>query len=1067
MQKRGLTSLIFMLGADISEFQTELRKSTREMQKWGKDIQKTGKSLSTYVTAPIVAMGTASVIAFRSLNESMKQVEAGIASTGGAAGYTADELKQMADEMGRLTSTLNQDILQGVTAQLLTFTNITGEAFKDAQMAALDLSARMGTDLRSSAMMVGRALNDPVLGLTALTRAGVQFTDQQRDAVRAMVETGNIAGAQRIILEELETQFGGSAEAAGDAFSDIKNSAIMLGQEFGELIYNAVTPLVESITSVIQRISDMDDRWKGIVLTLGAVVAAIGPVMVAIGYMATTVIPSAIKGVNTLIRAFRALRVAMLANPYMAIAAGVAAIGAAFWIMRNNINHAEKALRDVESAASQSISKQKVEMKMLMQVAKDQNRSDRERARALKEINSLMPDHIDDLDLATINTEKATEAQEAYIESLMKEARVVAAKERLVEIEHERQKALLEGASIQNQVTAGIRAGFNQVVRFQTQVGAVSNAAVVQGNKQIEIWEKQEEALLSIINGTNNYADAIKNLNDNTNDGSDADGERTGILKQLNDEIKELRDLEQQATTPQQIADIRDLIIEKEKEVEAVEKQIEAYQLLNQVLAGSPTRMPSIQPGRDPIETKKPTPIDEEAFDVLRQYRQALQEAATANEVFGESFNLLGAEIDITNWAINRFIDLGIDAESEMMQYLIEKLTELEGQLDGTKGSFSDFANVIESGMQNAVASFASGIGDMISGAGTLQGAFSGVMDSLATTLEDLGKLAIGAGISIEAIRESLTKLTGIGAIAAGVALIALAAVVKSSTSSIANKFGGGGAVGMAEGGVVPPGYPNDNYPARLTSGEIVVPPKKLERFFESITHSIVRTIQGGSSNMPSDSTINVSYIMPEAHQPASMMQFIDQIINPADITAPDHFTQFIDQVINPADITAPDHFTQLIDQVINPADITAPDHFTQFIDQIINPADITAPDHFTQFIDQVINPAANTSTSEIFQVVRQVTQLEGDDVDGVHKYIIKRMQNIPRMAMGGVVPPGYPNDTYPAFLSSGEKVVPDPMPLPEQHQQKSGEMIARIEGAGNDLVVYLKERERQMENSY
>lgn len=37
----------------------------------------------------------------------------------------------------------------------------------------------------------------------------------------------------------------------------------------------------------------------------------------------------------------------------------------------------------------------------------------------------------------------------------------------------------------------------------------------------------------------------------------------------------------------------------------------------------------------------------------------------------------------------------------------------------------------------------------------------------------------------------------------------------------------------------------------------------------------------------------------------------------------------------------------------------------------------------------------------------------------------------IPKLATGGIVPPGFPNDTYPAFLSSGETVIPAAKPLP------------------------------------
>ena len=98
-------------------------------------------------------------------------------------------------------------------AVLLTFTNIRGDRFEQATTAILDMSSALGTSLQSAAIQVGKALNDPLKGVSALAEAGIQFTDQQKAQIKAMVETGDVAGAQAIILKELETQFGGVAEA--------------------------------------------------------------------------------------------------------------------------------------------------------------------------------------------------------------------------------------------------------------------------------------------------------------------------------------------------------------------------------------------------------------------------------------------------------------------------------------------------------------------------------------------------------------------------------------------------------------------------------------------------------------------------------------------------------------------------------------------------------------------------------------------------------------------------------------------------------------------------------------
>src|SRR6188768_2803829 len=106
------------------------------------------------------------------------------------------------------------------------------------------MSVALGTDMKTSAMQVGKALNDPIKGLSRLTKVGVTFTDAQRAQVKAMQESGDMAGAQKVILAELTKEFGGSAEAAGKT---LPGQLKILQQEFsnvaGALIGELIPPL--------------------------------------------------------------------------------------------------------------------------------------------------------------------------------------------------------------------------------------------------------------------------------------------------------------------------------------------------------------------------------------------------------------------------------------------------------------------------------------------------------------------------------------------------------------------------------------------------------------------------------------------------------------------------------------------------------------------------------------------------------------------------------------------------------------------------------------------------------
>lgn len=161
--------------------------------------------------------------AFGELQASAKvsaQTAAALKSTGSAAHVTAKQVAELAKEMLRKTG-IDDEAIQSAENMLLTFRNVRNETgkgndvFNQATKAALDMSVALGKDATQSSLMLGKALNDPAAGLGRLTRAGVQFTDAQKEQIKALQASGDTMGAQKIILAELTKEFGGSAEAAG------------------------------------------------------------------------------------------------------------------------------------------------------------------------------------------------------------------------------------------------------------------------------------------------------------------------------------------------------------------------------------------------------------------------------------------------------------------------------------------------------------------------------------------------------------------------------------------------------------------------------------------------------------------------------------------------------------------------------------------------------------------------------------------------------------------------------------------------------------------------------------
>jgi len=145
---------------------------------------------------------------------------AAIKSTGGVAGVTAKQIDTMAGSLQRLTG-YDDEAIASAENLILTFTNVRNvvgqgnDVFNQATKATLDLSRRFHQDLETSAVQLGKALQDPIRGVTALRRAGISFSTAQQRMINRLVSTGNVLEAQKIILQEVRTEVGGAAEAYG------------------------------------------------------------------------------------------------------------------------------------------------------------------------------------------------------------------------------------------------------------------------------------------------------------------------------------------------------------------------------------------------------------------------------------------------------------------------------------------------------------------------------------------------------------------------------------------------------------------------------------------------------------------------------------------------------------------------------------------------------------------------------------------------------------------------------------------------------------------------------------
>lgn len=190
------------------------------------------------------------------------QLAAGIKSTGNAAHVSVDGMTALASSIQDMSGQTDDSIVKAEQL-LLTFTNIKNvgpnKIFDQATQAAADMAAKMGGDASQNAILLGKALNDPAKGLTALMRVGVSFTAQQREQIAAMMKSGDVAGAQSIILKELQTEFGGAAKAAGETLPGMlargKRAFEDMSQTVVETLLPIVMPAISGVSEAVKKAS--------------------------------------------------------------------------------------------------------------------------------------------------------------------------------------------------------------------------------------------------------------------------------------------------------------------------------------------------------------------------------------------------------------------------------------------------------------------------------------------------------------------------------------------------------------------------------------------------------------------------------------------------------------------------------------------------------------------------------------------------------------------------------------------------------------------------------------------
>lgn len=249
--------LIIKIGASSKQYTDELDKVKDQTESLEGQLATIGKASGLAFAGLTGAIGL-SVAAFRESEQVAFQTEAILKATGHAAGVTAQQMEELSTAISR-NSTFDDEAVKSSGNLLLSFKNLGQDVIPRTMQSVADLSVLMKQDLNTSALQLGKALNDPITGMQQLKKAGILFTDEQKEQAKEMLRVGNLHGAQALILKEVEAKTKGLAAATAQGTGvflqlqvEIGNLVEEFGKHFAPALIMAATKLKEMVIWVQQ-----------------------------------------------------------------------------------------------------------------------------------------------------------------------------------------------------------------------------------------------------------------------------------------------------------------------------------------------------------------------------------------------------------------------------------------------------------------------------------------------------------------------------------------------------------------------------------------------------------------------------------------------------------------------------------------------------------------------------------------------------------------------------------------------------------------------------------------------
>ena len=866
----SLAQINIRFKADLKEFSSQLQNAQRQIAKQGEELKRIGAGISTYVTLPLVAAGTAATKYASDLEQSSQKTEV-------VFGKQADNVKKFAQ-----TTLEAYGISEGAALDMLSLYGDMGTSMGITREKAAEMSKTLvglagdiasfkniGLDQAQTALngiFSGETESLKMLGVI-MTEANLQqyaYTQGINKKIQAMSQDEKVMLRYKFVLDQTKNAHGDFQKEFGSAANQTRvftEGLKEVGAQFGAVILPYFTKAVTVINGYMKQVMATDSEQKKWIVGIAAVAAAVGPVTVVFGtFMAA--VPNIIAGFKGIRTAVLAMNAAFVANPITLIVAALGAFVTAGVLMESRLGEMTNAKREfdeVTKRATSSVAGEIAETRKLIATAQNKTFSDEERTRALNKLIQKSDEHFGKLTLETVGTDKARKATEAYTKSLIQNARVKAAEEKLVEVQRRiveleigtsneadpsvwqtvgnRMKSVWSASGVGfTAEQAKTQAKNTGVVKAELESLAATLTKII--GPQKEISEEAEDYTKSL----NGLGDAAKKSKKKIEDlgvvGSEkwmqaqitALEEQRSKLDVTSEAYKNLgAQLQVYKNTLESIKDPAKVITEGSEEwystqIQQMEEQVSKLDMMSDAYKNLKTQIDVYKKTLELAQASTAMPDIEPEQDTVAWYDYhiaKLKEAQAQAGITVEQFKALGNEISVLETTFKIQVE-GVDETVDKLSYLKTVGQEVGDALNSGFASFAD--GVVESfgEAENGLERFA-------------QGMFKTVMKLMA--------MALSSSLA-SAIQGAVQSGTSTG----GAAVFTTPAFIAAAVGGIMAAFGS--IPKFADGGIVsgPTLGLMGEYAGAANNPEVIAPLNKLKELIQpaSSDQPVNVILQGG-----------------------------------------------------------------------------------------------------------------------------------------------------------------------------------------------------------------------------